>query len=161
MIRDLKPLAVLSVLFVSSLGLGACGDDDGGESSDTPSDSGGDPGTGGVTAGPSSGGRSGSTGGQASTPAGDCKPPADPVEHCYADNADREGTATCSEYYQAGLAMLFCTTPEAGGCPKGADLAGACLGGLTSSYYYADSSNDGFWVAAEPGCEVNGGTWCD
>jgi hypothetical protein len=157
MIRDLKPLAFVSVVLVSSLSLGACGDDDGQESSEGPSDSGGEPGTGGAT-----GGRNASTGGKAATaPAGDCKPPADAVEHCYAENGDREGTATCSEYYQAGLAMLFCTAPEAGGCPESDELAGVCIGGLTSSYYYADSANEGFWVAAEPGCEVNGGSWCE
>jgi hypothetical protein len=153
--RDAKALCWLAVLLVSSLGVGACGDD-GGDASDEPSDSGGEPGTGGL----STGGRDTSTGGQSSTAPGDCELPADPVEHCYADNPDRVGTAICSEYYQAGLAMLFCTEPESGGCPQRADLAGTCIGGLTSSYYYADSSNEGFWDAAGPGCEVNAGTWC-
>jgi len=158
-----KPRTVVGLLLLSALALGACGDDasEDAEPGEETGGSGGDSATGGAPGkgGSATGGKSAGTGGNTTAPS-DCDPPSAPVEHCYAENADREGTATCSEYYQAGLAMLFCTAPEAGGCPRTGELSGACIGGLTSSYYYADGSNEGFWVAAEPGCEVNGGAWC-
>lgn len=50
--------------------------------------------------------------------------------------------------------------PRSPSCAANSENCGI-FGGLTSDYYYADCSNDGFWVAAEPGCEINGGTWCD
>ena len=104
---------------------------------------------------------SGGTAGAPSNPAFDgCEVPEPSLEYCYAENDDRPGTAVCSEYYVAGAAQLFCESPQPGGCPRDSELEGICAGGITSSYYYADPSNEGFWDATEPGCEINGGTWC-
>jgi hypothetical protein len=169
-------MRVMSVLLVSGLSLAACGDgEDGPTSGEQSAGSGGEDGeTGGTTSkggssasgsgsggkAPGTGGATGATGGKAGTPSGDCETASDPIEHCYAENDDRPGTAVCSEYYAAGVAMLFCTEPEPGGCPRNDELAAACIGGLTSSYYYADSGNAGFWDAGEGGCEVNAGAWC-
>lgn len=149
---------------VSGGALGACGDGDSAGGDPEPGNERGGSGgevaetTGGRTN--ATGGSASSTGGRAGTPSGDCETASEPVEHCYAENDDRPGTATCSEYYTAGVAMLFCTEPEAGACPRNTELSGVCIGGISSSYYYADAANEGFWVAAEPGCEVNAGTWC-
>lgn len=202
---ETKRLRGLSVLLLSGLALGACGegDDDGddevtgggtssggsstggrvantggrstsagaaseesagassegGSGGEIPAASGGEDSTssGGTDA---SGGTDSATGGQSSPPSTECETPSEPAEHCYADNDDRPGTAVCSEYYTQGLAMLFCTAPEAGGCPQNDELAAACIGGLTSAYYYTDAANEGFWDEGAGGCEVNGGAWC-
>lgn len=143
---------MMSVVFASTLALGACGDGE----SDGPTEEGG----GGAGEDGETGGVSSATGGRSSTPSGDCETPSEPIEHCYADNDDRPGTAVCSEYYAVGVAALFCAEPEADGCPQNEELAAACIGGLTSSYYYTDASNEGFWDAGEGGCEVNSGEWC-
>ena len=109
----------------------------------------------------SAGAGSGGSAGEASNPAfDDCETPGPSVEYCYAENDDRPGTAVCSEYYVSGAAALFCDSPQPGGCPRSSELEGVCVGGITSSYYYADPTNEGFWDATEPGCEINGGTWC-
>ena len=173
---------MMSVVFASTLALGACGDgesdgptEEGGGGAGEDGETGGSTSQGGATGGraASTGGRtaaagaagetggvSSATGGRSSTPSGDCETPSEPIEHCYADNDDRPGTAVCSEYYAVGVAALFCAEPEADGCPQNEELAAACIGGLTSSYYYTDASNEGFWDAGEGGCEVNSGEWC-
>jgi len=142
---------------------GAGGDGNSGASGGEGTATGGTATGGSATGGSATGGSA--TGGSAGQPSsssfGDCEAPAEPLEHCYADNDDRPGTGVCSEYYAASISTLFCTTPvEPGGCPRDEELEAVCLGGITSAYYYADSANEGFWDEGEDGCEINGGTWC-
>ena len=133
----------------------------GGTSGSGTSGSGTSGGTGGKSGGTGGSATGGSAGQPSSSSFGDCEAPAEPLEHCYADNDDRPGTGVCSEYYAASISTLFCTTPvEPGGCPRDEELEAVCLGGITSAYYYADSANEGFWDEGEDGCEINGGTWC-
>jgi hypothetical protein len=185
---DLNGLRILSGLVFAGCLLSACGgdeegDDDanagqggeagssGGSKASAGAGQGGGAGKGGAGKGGTTssggtggtGGSSGSGGSAGKSSSGgfdDCEPPSAPLQHCYAENDDRPGTAVCSEYYLAGTAALFCESPEAGGCPRDAELEAICMSGITSSFYYADVATAGFWSETGPGCEVNGGTWC-